>query len=688
MSLSFVPRATIGLRFAAALGASVILAVAATTASNVWLSARMTKQAADHELTVLQEIFVGRLRNEAQRALALADSLAANRGIQAAFAARDREALAGLLVPDFGRLKDQHRVVQMQFHTAPATSFLRVHRPEKFGDDLSAIRQTVVEVNRSGKPVSGLENGVEGLGIRGVVPVLHQGRAVGSVEIGMSFGKPLLQSFKQTSGADLAVHLKSPSGFDTFASTFAQAPVLGAEQMAAAAAGQVVSFATALGGRDHAVALAPVRDYRGDVIGVSVLAVDQSKFTAAMAEARNWSIGIGLAVLIVTLGLAALLNRSIVQPLRALTAGMRRLADGDFEVVLPGLGRRDEIGEVAAAVEAFKRKAIEKARLDAEHQEQERIRIREEQNAKVEAAIEAFRSSIEAMLGSVNDNAATMRANAETIDGLSARASTEATEAASASEQASASVETVAAAAEELSASIGEIGRQLGQATEVVKTADQRTGRSVAEIESLATMSQRIGTVVELIETIAAQTNLLALNATIEAARAGEAGKGFAVVASEVKALAGQTAKATAEIAGEIAAIQSSTRNAVEVVREIGEAMREISQVTATIAGAVEQQGSATREISHNAHAAAAGNTTLSGNIGRVSTAVGDASRAAGAVFGAADSLAAEASRLSGEVTAFFHSLRTGVLDRRKGRDPSYAGPDRRQRREGTRTAA
>jgi methyl-accepting chemotaxis protein len=678
-----LPRLTIGLRFAMALAASVLLAVVATTASNVWLSDRMTRQAADHELSILQEIFAGRVRNEAQRALALADSLAANRNIQSTFAARDRAALAAMLVPDFAGLKERHRIVQLQFHTAPATSFLRVHRPEKFGDDLTALRRTVVEVNSTGRPVSGLENGVEGLGIRGVVPVLHEGRRVGSVEIGMSFGKPLLDSFKQSSGADLAFHLKTPSGFSTFASTFAEMPMVTDEQMTDALEGRTVSFATVLGGIDHAVALAPVHDYRGDTIGVSTLAIDQSRFTTTMTEARYWSIGIGLAVLVVTLGIAALLNRGIVRPLRALTAGMRRLADGDFEVVLPGLGRRDEIGEVAAAVETFKTKAIERAWLDAERQEVERIRIRDEQNAKVETAIEAFRSSIEEMLHSVTDNAAIMRGNAKAIDGVASQASGQAADAAGASEQASHSVQTVAAAAEELSASIAEIARQLGQATEVVRSADQRTGRSVEEIESLAAMAQRIGTVVELIETIASQTNLLALNATIEAARAGEAGKGFAVVAQEVKALAAQTSKATAEIASEIDAIQTATHSAVAAVREFGGAMREINQVTATIASAIDQQGAATREISQNAQAAAEGNATLVGNIGKVSTAIAEASSAAGTVFTAADTLAGQADRLASEVAAFFLSLRTGVLDRRKRQDSGYAGPERRKERTG-----
>ncbi|MBK5961771.1 hypothetical protein CCR97_26710 [Rhodoplanes elegans] len=682
-------RTTIGMRFAAAITASVVLAVAATTASNLWLSSRMSEKAAAHELAVLQAFFSGRLADDAARAIALADSLALNGTIQAAFAARDRATLHAMLVPGFKALKDRHGIVQMQFHTAPATTFLRVHqKPESFGDDLSAFRHTVVEVNRTGKSVSGLESGVAGLGIRGVVPVSHDGRQVGTVEIGMSFGKPFFEAFKRSTGADVAFLLKTPNGFDSYASTFRELPALTPEQITTALAAPSDMVTLPVAGVEHAVVAAPVRDYKGEAIGVFVLGVDRSGAVAALAEARTTALVIGAIVLVLTLGLALLLNRGIVGPLRALTAGMRRLADGDFDVKLPGLGRRDEIGEVAAAVEAFKLKAVEKAHVDAEREEHARTALLAEQNRKIEAAITAFRDAIEGVVTAVSDSAGEMRTNAQTIDGVAAQASGRASAATGASEQAAHSVQTVAAAAEEMSASVAEIARQIAQATAVVTAADAKTGRSVAEIESLATMSERIGAVVEMIQAIAAQTNLLALNATIEAARAGEAGKGFAVVAQEVKALAAQTAKATAEIAGEIDAIQVSTRDAVVAVREVGAAMQEISRVTATIASAVEQQGAATREISQNAQQAAAGNATLVGDIAVVSDAVAQASRSAGAVFTTAEALAGHATRLSEEVAAFFQNLRTGALDRRRRQDPGYAGPERRDRRgAGTRAA-
>jgi len=190
-----------------------------------------------------------------------------------------------------------------------------------------------------------------------------------------------------------------------------------------------------------------------------------------------------------------------------------------------------------------------------------------------------------------------------------------------------------------------------------------RTGKSITEIEGLAAATQRIDGVLNLIQAIAEQTNLLALNATIEAARAGDAGRGFAVVAHEVKALAGQTAKATAEISENISVIQASTRNSVDAVREIGNAVREINDVTSNIAGAINQQDAATREISANAQSAAQGNETLVINIGSLSEAMGKTSTAAESVLSASGELTAMAETLSREVDAFFRSLRADPLD-------------------------
>jgi methyl-accepting chemotaxis protein len=283
---------------------------------------------------------------------------------------------------------------------------------------------------------------------------------------------------------------------------------------------------------------------------------------------------------------------------------------------------------------------------------------REARSRHIEKSVEEFRGAMEAVVRAVASSATSMRDTAQSIAKVASDANGQAVVAAGATEQASQSVAAVAGAAEELSASVEEISRQVHHSANVVEEAGQRTDKSVAEIESLAAATQRIDGVLNLIQTIAEQTNLLALNATIEAARAGDAGRGFAVVAHEVKALAEQTAKATTEIGENVGMIQSSTRNAVNAVREIGGVVRNINEVTSTIASAVAEQDAATREISANAQMAAQGNETLVGNIASLSDAMGETAKAATSVLSASTDLTSTAEILSREVDKFFHNLR------------------------------
>jgi methyl-accepting chemotaxis protein len=361
------------------------------------------------------------------------------------------------------------------------------------------------------------------------------------------------------------------------------------------------------------------------------------------------------ALLVVVLGVL-IIARSIARPLSVITATIKRVADGEDNVEVPHTARGDEIGSLARAIQIFKEAMERNRKLNSQVLEDSKSRNDRAQH--IEASVESFREAIGDVVRTVNQSAATMRSTAQNIASFASNASGRAVAAAEATEQASSNVSAVAGAAEELSASVEEIGRQVRQSAAAVEQAGQRTDNSVTEIEGLAAATQRIDGVVTLIQTIAAQTNLLALNATIEAARAGEAGRGFAVVAHEVKALAGQTAKATAEISENVATIQTSTRNSVDAVREIGNAVREINDVTTNIATAIGQQDQATREISENAQLAAQGNQTLVDNIGSLSDAMGQTSSAAESVLAASGELSATAETLSRELEKFFLNLR------------------------------
>ncbi|RXH40195.1 methyl-accepting chemotaxis protein [Bradyrhizobium zhanjiangense] len=373
----------------------------------------------------------------------------------------------------------------------------------------------------------------------------------------------------------------------------------------------------------------------------------------------------GVALALVVIGIV-IIARSIARPLSAITATIKQVADGTENVVVPYSRRADEIGALARAIEVFQ-EAMGRNRNLASQVSHDSA-AREERARHIERSVEAFREAIGAIMRGLSDNASTMRETAQTITRVTADANSRAGTAANATEQASHNVSAVASAAEELSASVEEIGRQVRQSAGAVEQTGQRTEKSISEIESLAAATQRIDGVLNLIQAIAEQTNLLALNATIEAARAGDAGRGFAVVAHEVKALAGQTAKATAEIGENVSMIQASTRNAVDAVREIGGAVREINEVTSAIAGAIGQQDAATREISSNAQSAAQGNETLVANITSLRDAIGETDTAAASVLTAASSLTETADTLSREVEKFFQNLRSGAADGRNAK--------------------
>jgi methyl-accepting chemotaxis protein len=407
-----------------------------------------------------------------------------------------------------------------------------------------------------------------------------------------------------------------------------------------------------------------------DLEALSRVYAERSKQIARQTDAnRSMSFVLtglgGLALVLAGVGVV-IIFRQVARPLSVITATIKRVAEGAENVEVPHTGRADEIGALARAIQIFQ-EAMERNR-NLNSQVLQDSKAREERAQHIETSVEAFRGAIGGVLRAVTDNASAMRETAQSITRVASDANARAVAAASATEKASSNVFAVASAAEELSASVEEIGRQVRQSSGVVEQAGQRTEKSVAEIESLAAATQRIDGVLNLIQAIAEQTNLLALNATIEAARAGDAGRGFAVVAHEVKALAEQTAKATSEIGQNVGMIQTSTRNAVDSVREIGHAVRDINEVTSNIASAVGQQDAATREISANAQSAAQGNETLVANIGSLSEAIGETNKAATSVLSASGELTSTAEILSREVDKFFHDLRADT-DRSHGDD-------------------
>jgi methyl-accepting chemotaxis protein len=365
----------------------------------------------------------------------------------------------------------------------------------------------------------------------------------------------------------------------------------------------------------------------------------------------------GLAVLL-GLAIAFLIARGIIRPLAGLTAGMKELASGNFGVILPGLDRKDEVGDMAQAVETFKVKAEDKAREEAETKIKQDEVLARQRKAEMARMADDFESAVGQIVATVSSASTQLEASAGTLTATAERAQELTGVVASASEEASANVQSVASATEELTSSVNEISRQVQESARMASEAVGQARGTTERVSELSKAASRIGDVVELINTIAGQTNLLALNATIEAARAGEAGRGFAVVASEVKALAEQTAKATGEIGQQINGIQAATEDSVNAIKEISGTIERLSEISSTIAAAVEEQGAATQEISRNVQQAAQGTQQVSSNVADVQRGATETGSASSQVLSAAQTLSADSGRLRLEVGRFLDSVR------------------------------
>src|SRR5579871_1234746 len=423
-----------------------------------------------------------------------------------------------------------------------------------------------------------------------------------------------------------------------------------------------MSTALALGAElkamsDSFSAIEPVIEALSKSVNTIRLEAERSNVTARDAIERNIAIAVMLIAFVV-LGAGLFIGRSISGPLSAMRASMIELAKGNFEVVLPGLGRSDEIGEIAQAVETFKISAKQKARDEAEARIRQDQAAAQQRKADMISLADEFEAAIGEIVETVSSASTELEASASTLTTTAVRSQELTTMVAAASEEASTNVQSVASATEELSSSVNEISRQVQEsarmATEAVDQARKTNGR-VGELSAAAT---RIGDVIELINTIAGQTNLLALNATIEAARAGEAGRGFAVVASEVKALAEQTSKATGEITQQISGIQSATQESVGAIKEISVSIEHLSEIASTIASAVEEQGAATQEISRNVQQAAQGTQQVSSNVVDVQRGATETGTASSQVLSAAQQLSRESNRLRLEVGRFLEGVR------------------------------
>jgi methyl-accepting chemotaxis protein len=649
------------------IAARLILAISLTVAAvcgilgtfSIIQERSLTQLALDQQLKLQYDSVIAAVDYEGRAALAVSAVIATLPPVADAVAKGDRDALSALLQGSLAALKLQGMPL-ISFHTPPATAFFRVHQPKLFGEDISARRTTVVESNKTGKPIVGVEAGRDSLSVFAMTPIMREGKSIAVADIGVSFGKQFVDSAKRRFGVDLAVHRFDGKSFVRIASTLGDSSEVTQEELKSVFDGGILRRDAIVDGHPAALYFGQIRNYAGQPVAVIELVKDTTDYEAAAARSQRHLILGACAILVAAALLAFLLGRGMSRPLTAITDVMNRLSSGDTDVTIPGGDRKDELGSMAGAVDVFRRNMVE-ARTLREAQEAAKQQTEEEKKALQRRMADRFEADVKGVMGAVARATKDMQRVAAKITASVNGTSEQAAAAAAASEEASASVNTVAAATEQLASSVAEIGRQVTHSSGVADAAVAKASQTTEMVGSLAAAGEKIGDVLRLISAIASQTNLLALNATIEAARAGDAGRGFAVVASEVKELASQTAKATEEIAGQVTAIQSSTGDCVIAIGDIGDTIRQISGIATTIAAAVEQQGSATREIARSVQQVAAGTSEVAVNVAGASHAADESRALADSVLVASSELNQHASALFASVDTFLAGLRSAA---------------------------
>ena len=669
MLRKFLPQ-TVKARLMALIGTSFCLLIGAIVVSTAIERKKTFLQAEELKLMAKYNGVEKAFEDKAQTATAMALVVAAMPDVQNTFGSRDRAQLSELTLPFYNQEKERLGLAQFQFHLPPATSFLRLHKPEKFGDDLSSFRHTVVKVNAGREMISGIEKGRAGLGIRGVVPVYLQGSHTGSVEFGIKLDDKLLMPLKEVLGVDISVVIPDGAGFKYLAKTHSLTipeksfPWLKKVMKE----GKVQIKQVHKNGKDLMTAFGPLKDYSGMTIGVLAIPADITDTMAAIRVNLYKMTGAGLVVLLITMiTLYLLMEYLINKPMRELVEKFQQAGRGDLTATMESRNLHPaNCSEIVACANpecssyGKNTKCWEQSGSLSTNVECPKILTGEysscrECNVYKDSVLDEFAelsTTFNSFLGNVRRLIIEVKGSVEEMSGSSTQLSTladgmqvgaesaaERTEAvataaeqmsvnmtsvAAASEEASTNVNMVATATEEMTATISEISSNTDEASQIATSAVDQARSATGKVDILGKAADEISKVTEVISEISEQTNLLALNATIEAARAGEAGKGFAVVANEIKELARQTSDATQEIKQQIEGIQDSTGETVVEIREITEVINKVNAIVSTITSAVEEQASTTGEIGSNAMQAAHGIAEVNENVAQTSLVAGE----------------------------------------------------------------
>ncbi|MEG6614941.1 methyl-accepting chemotaxis protein [Peptococcaceae bacterium 1198_IL3148] len=501
--------------------------------------------------------------------------VAENPEIQRVFAERDRERLQALAMPIYQQVANEG-IEQFQFHLPPATTFLRLHMPEKYGDDLSSFRNTVLECNDKLTLVQGLEEGVGGFGFRVVMPVFYQDNHVGSVEYGLGFTEQLLNKWKQNIGGEYYIYSQSSGvSLETnenglLIATTKDDPFKIDDQEVAEILKSGEAKTIYAEDNSQVALIVPLKDYSGKAIGYVKSVNSRVEILKELKATLNTTIMEALIAILLTLALTLFIAGAIIKPLTKLSQRAEKVANGDLNQQID-IQSQDEIGVLATAFQHM----IDNLNYiisDLQHNSDK---------------LSAQSQELAAFSQQVNATVEEMASTADEVATTSSQGALNAEEVVKDSQL-------LQQVAEEGNKTISETVESINNVAIGAKGVGESVGR-------LGNKSDRIGEIIEVITTIADQTNLLALNAAIEAARAGEHGRGFAVVAEEVRKLAEQSAQASGEIAVIINDIQTEVTNVVNLMaaqqKRVGHGLESVTNAGASLKQIIKAVEKSTVEI-------------------------------------------------------------------------------------------